>query len=129
MVGSTIALLAEEDDDITNISLPSSDPAPPTPVAAPPAPAPTPSAASTPPVAVAPAPVHALAHPTHPQPLLPSVMRLLALAKISDATIITPTGHKGMLTKGDVLAYLGKITSAKGSEAVSSTPRFSFELH
>lgn len=55
------------------------------------------------------------AHPTHPKPLLPSVLRQLALAGITDTKDIKGTGYKGMLTKGDVLAFLGKIGNPHGS--------------
>ena len=115
-------MLAEEGDDIANIVVPSvaaaSTPPPPTS-----APAPTPAAPKAEPPApkAAPAPVAAPApeahgHPTHPRPLLPSVLRLLSIAGIEDATVVTATGHRGMLTKGDVLAFLGEIPSARGSE-------------
>ncbi|GAA95266.1 uncharacterized protein L969DRAFT_92474 [Mixia osmundae IAM 14324] len=48
------------------------------------------------------------------RPLGPSVMRLLIEAGITDSTPIKATGNKG-LTKGDVLAYLGKIKDPLGS--------------
>ncbi|KAL8276843.1 hypothetical protein RQP46_010774 [Phenoliferia psychrophenolica] len=129
-VGKIIALLAEEGDDISNLVVPApsaSSSAPPPPTSAP-APPPTPKAETPAPKAASPAPpapaatpspaptAHAHAHPTHPRPLLPSVLRLLSIAGIEDATVVVATGHKGMLTKGDVLAYLGEIPSPRGSE-------------
>ncbi|KAG7529691.1 hypothetical protein FFLO_05497 [Filobasidium floriforme] len=51
------------------------------------------------------------------RPLFPSVMRLLAEADLTPDQIsaIKGTGRNRMLTKGDVLAALGKISDAKGS--------------
>ncbi|GAA6063996.1 hypothetical protein JCM10212_000150 [Sporobolomyces blumeae] len=120
-VGQTIALLAEEGDDISNLEFPtesassSSSSSSPSPTeASSPAPAesdaPTPSPATPTPYASS---VHA--HPTHSKPLLPSVLRQLALAGITDTSEIEATGHAGRLTKGDVLAFLGKISSPYGS--------------
>ncbi|GAA6010950.1 hypothetical protein JCM11491_005878 [Sporobolomyces phaffii] len=115
-VGQTIALLAEEGDDISNLEFPpatSSDAnAPPTganpPVTESDAPTPSPMTPTTHASAI-----HA--HPTHSKPLLPSVLRQLALAGVTDTSEIKGTGHKGMLTKGDVLAFLGKIGNPHGS--------------
>lgn len=118
-VGKVIALLAEEGDDIADLELPadvSSLEAAPT--SLPPvleAPTPTASVLTPPtPQAAVPVPAAALTakvdhHPKHSSPLLPSVLRLLALNQIKDPSIITPTGRHGMLTKGDVLAFLGRI--------------------
>ncbi|GAA5890349.1 hypothetical protein JCM16303_001437 [Sporobolomyces ruberrimus] len=115
-VGQTIALLAEEGDDISNLEFPSSAPSngispvreSQTSVSESDAPTPSPM---TPTNHVS--TVHA--HPTHPKPLLPSVLRQLALAGITDTKDIKGTGYKGMLTKGDVLAFLGKIGNPHGS--------------
>ncbi|KAK4701205.1 hypothetical protein P7C70_g5030, partial [Phenoliferia sp. Uapishka_3] len=121
-VGEIIALLAEEGDDISNLVVPASTVSAPesAPTPAAPSPPPTPKTEPTPPkVTAAPAPTSspkAHAHPKHSRPLLPSVMRLLSIAGIEDASVITATGHKGMLTKGDVLAFLGEIPNARGSE-------------
>lgn len=116
-VGQTIALLAEEGDDISNLEFPppsSSSDQTASPTESQPAvaesDAPTPSPMTPTNHASA---IHA--HPTHSKPLLPSVLRQLALAGITDTTDIKATGHKGMLTKGDVLAFLGKIASPHGS--------------
>lgn len=118
-VGQTIALLAEEGDDISNLEFPppsssdsSSSSASPTEpeVSTPESDAPTPSPMTPTNHASA---THA--HPTHSKPLLPSVLRQLALAGISDTKDIKATGKHGTLTKGDVLAYLGKISNPYGS--------------
>jgi pyruvate/2-oxoglutarate dehydrogenase complex dihydrolipoamide acyltransferase (E2) component len=58
---------------------------------------------------------HGHGDPKHSMPLMPSVMRLLKEANISDASEITATGYKGRLTKGDILAHLGKIKTPLGS--------------
>ncbi|POY72815.1 hypothetical protein BMF94_4224 [Rhodotorula taiwanensis] len=122
-VGKLIAILAEEGDDVSKIEVPSeesvsSSSAPEasasasstTPAA--PSDAPTPSPATP---SATPSAVHSHNHPHHPKPLLPSVLRLLVLNGIEDATSIKGTGHHGILTKGDVLAFLGKIPTARGS--------------
>ncbi|BGP52321.1 pyridoxine biosynthesis protein [Rhodotorula kratochvilovae] len=121
-VGKLIAILAEEGDDLANIELPAEEPAASSgpspadskpeaaPTASTPADAPTPSPATPSPV---PSALHA--HPTHDKPLLPSVLRVLALAGITDTSAIKATGHHGILTKGDVLAHIGKISNPRGS--------------
>lgn len=48
-------------------------------------------------------------------PLFPSVLRLLEENGIQDADKIKGTGVRGMLTKGDVLAYLGKASGPMGT--------------
>ena len=104
-VGKTIALLAEEGDNITNLEAPEdTTPAP---------------QASTPPVATQqpaspPGPVSHV-QPTHSRPLFPSVHRLLVEHNISKPDAIKGTGIRGMLTKGDVLAYLGKASGPTGT--------------
>lgn len=110
-VGKVIALLAEEGDDISNLEAPKeeSKPAPSTPSETravpppPPAPAPQPTASK------------ASHHPKHSKHLLPSVIRLLIEGNVVDAEAIPGTGVRGMLTKGDVLAYLGRASSPLGT--------------
>lgn len=108
-VGKVIALLAEEGDDISNLEAPKEEskpvpsPQPETRAAPPPPPAPQPTA---------PKPSH---HPKHSKHLLPSVIRLLIEGNIADAEAIPGTGVRGMLTKGDVLAYLGRASSPMGT--------------
>jgi len=51
----------------------------------------------------------------HSKPLFPSVLRLLVENGISDADKLKGTGRRGMLTKGDVLAHLGKASSPTGT--------------
>jgi len=55
------------------------------------------------------------------------VIRLLIEGNVADAEAIPATGVRGMLTKGDVLAYLGRASSPMGTfkEAKKevSTPR------
>ncbi|KAK7049430.1 pyridoxine biosynthesis protein [Paramarasmius palmivorus] len=125
-VGKLIALLVEEGDDISNLEVPkeeepapakeaessssASTPPPPQPQSAS-APASPPSSAS-----------HSHVHPTHSRTLFPSVLRILAENGIADANKIKGTGVRGMLTKGDVLAYLGKASSPMGSYKESPSP-------
>jgi len=54
-------------------------------------------------------------YPTHSKPLLPSVLRLLIEHSITNPEAIKGTGVRGQLTKGDVLAYLGKASSPTGT--------------
>lgn len=117
-VGKLIAILAEEGDDLSSIEIPSSEEptaasaAASSSTPATPSDAPTPSPATP---SATPSAVHSTSHPQHDKPLLPSVLRLLVLNNIEDANVIKGTGHHGVLTKGDVLAYLGKISNPRGS--------------
>ena len=54
-------------------------------------------------------------HPSHSKPIFPSVLRLLIENGIEDAGAIKGTGRHGMLTRGDVLAHIGKIDNPRGS--------------
>ncbi|OJA12024.1 hypothetical protein AZE42_02056 [Rhizopogon vesiculosus] len=119
-VGRLIALLAEEGDDISNLEVPKEEsksapplPEPETRVTQPPA---TPASQPT-----APKASH---HPKHSKHLLPSVMRLLIEGNVADAEAIPGTGVRGMLTKGDVLAYLGRASGPMGTfkEAKKEAP-------
>jgi len=119
-VGKTIALLAEEGDDISNLEVPA-DETPSAPKAE--ASSAPPPAQSKPPSSLpdkqesAPStPEHRThVHPQGNRPLFPSVLRLLTENGIENADKITGTGVRGMLTKGDVLAYLGKASSPLGT--------------
>lgn len=116
-VGKVIALLAEEGDDISNLQAPSepssstsqpqaSSSAPPPPPTTRPEPSnPTHSAS----------PTHSHKTPSHSRPLFPSVLRLLSENDVANPEEIKGTGVRGMLTKGDVLTYLGKASSPLGS--------------
>ncbi|PCH38412.1 pyruvate dehydrogenase X component [Wolfiporia cocos MD-104 SS10] len=118
-VGQLIALLAEEGDDISNLEAPADESAP-TPNSESASAAPL---QSQPPSSVpdkqqsAPSvpPTRPTLHPESSRPLFPSVLRLLQENSISDADKIKGTGVRGMLTKGDVLAYLGKASGPLGT--------------
>ncbi|KDN45768.1 hypothetical protein K437DRAFT_246995 [Tilletiaria anomala UBC 951] len=125
-VGKTIALLAEEGDDISNLEAPAED-----------------SSLAEMPVSKdehdstdrssSSSLAQSSSQPTQPSapasssashaalqitgPIFPSVARLLAENHVSssDALSIKGTGVRGMLTKGDVLAFLGKVNSPNGS--------------
>lgn len=113
-VGKVIALLAEEGDDISNLEPPKEKEEAPVSAkkeeAAPPSPEPSKPAqtASQP-------PPHSSTPPKHSRTLFPSVHRLLIEHNVSDAEKIKGTGIRGMLTKGDVLAYLGKASTPTGT--------------
>ncbi|KAH8100257.1 single hybrid motif-containing protein [Cristinia sonorae] len=109
-VGSPIALLAEEGDDLSNLEIPKE---------ALTKSAPEPQQQSPPPSSAVtePTPAHseAHAHPKSSRPLFPSVLRLLTENGISEADKIKGTGVRGMITKGDVLTFLGKASGPLGT--------------
>jgi len=104
-VGKTIALLAEEGDDISNLQLPAEEtkPEPETPKYEP---APTPSTST---------PLDSHKHFEHSRPLFPSVLRLLQEHNVDSIDKIKGTGVRGMLTKGDILAHLGLASGPTGT--------------
>ncbi|TFY65022.1 hypothetical protein EVJ58_g2228 [Rhodofomes roseus] len=116
-IGKTIALLAEEGDDISNLEPPKEDtPPPPKQEAS--------SSTPSPPQSVpdkqdaqpsSPPPVRPSMHPESSRPLFPSVLRLLQENGIENADKIKGTGVRGMLTKGDVLTHLGKASGPMGT--------------
>ncbi|THH21095.1 hypothetical protein EW146_g420 [Bondarzewia mesenterica] len=109
-VGQVIALLAEQGDDISNLEAPKQQAdAKPTPEPAS-KPEAAPSPPSSPPVTHRPE-----KHIELSRPLFPSVSRLLEENDVADPEKIKGTGVRGMLTKGDVLAYLGKASSPTGT--------------
>lgn len=126
-VGKTIAMLAEEGDDISNVEAPKDDaPAPSSTDASDKsrqtsdksAPEPsTQTAASTGSAAPStPGASSSNAHHHFKGPLFPSVQRLIAENNIQDAeSKIKGTGVRGMITKGDLLAFLGKAKTPTGS--------------
>lgn len=63
----------------------------------------------------------------HAHPLFPSVLRLLLENNITDADKIKGTGVRGMLTKGDVLAFLGKASSPTGTYKEAKAEAATFE--
>lgn len=118
-VGKTIALIAEEGDDISNLEIPaeSDSPAPKQEATL------TSQSSSSPPSSVpdkqqstSSAP-ESRPHvtPSSSRPLFPSVLRLLSENGIEKADGIKGTGIRGMLTKGDVLAHLGKASGPLGT--------------
>lgn len=126
-VGTPIAILAEPDDDLSTLELPEIPKVEP---AQPSKPAPTPikesqSAASSSPAATSTASKTSTSASQKADPkqrLFPSVENLLKENNISEADAfekIPATGPHGRLLKGDVLAYLGKISSAE-NEAIAS---------
>jgi len=114
-VGKVIALLAEEGDDISNLNAPKEGSSAPPPEPPKPA-APQPSAAEAKsPGPSGPVPSNPHKHIEHSRPLFPSVLRLLQENDVPDLSKITGTGVRGMLTKGDVLAFLGKASGPTGT--------------
>ena len=117
-VGKVIALLAEEGDDISNLSAPVDDSTP--------APKATPTKAQAPPptpTPTPPQPTHAHGPaPTHDRPLFPSVHRLVVENGITNLDKIKGTGVRGMITKGDVLAFLGQASGPLGTFKPGPSP-------
>ncbi|EJF62657.1 single hybrid motif-containing protein [Dichomitus squalens] len=130
-VGKTIALLAEEGDDISNLEVPadepasSSNPSQPTPEhQAKPAPF-APSDSEYPTSARGEGTHPPESHvPHHSRPLFPSVIRLIQEHGISqgDVNKIKGTGVRGMLTKGDVLTHLGLASGPSGTYRETPPP-------
>lgn len=113
-------MLAEEGDDISNVEMPAeeSKEAPPPKQSGDESAS---SSSSSPPKESesnkSKTEVEARHAPQTSKPLMPSVMRLLADFNVSskDAESIKGTGMRGMLTKGDVLVFLGKATGPTGT--------------
>ncbi|KAI0082856.1 single hybrid motif-containing protein [Panus rudis PR-1116 ss-1] len=117
-VGKTIALLAEEGDDLSNLEIPEeSQPAPSKPqeAASSSSQQSTPSAVPDKAEASANTPSRPHTTPSSSRPLFPSVLRLLSENGIQNADEIKGTGVRGMLTKGDVLTHLGKASGPLGT--------------
>lgn len=126
-VGTRIAVIAEEGDDISSLELPP-DEAPQAAKAAEAPKAQTPAAPETPASpepksAPATSPPKTSAKPggktvNKSYPLLPSVIHLLKQNGLDESAVdgITPTGPNGRLLKGDVLAFLGKINANTPAE-------------
>ncbi|KAK5664113.1 hypothetical protein OQA88_328 [Cercophora sp. LCS_1] len=131
-VGTRIAVIAEEGDDISTLQIPADE----TPKAADAAPAkqeqqaPAPSEPAPPAAAAAPkaAPKAGGHGPRRQYPPLPSVIHLLHENGLDNSALseITPTGPNGRILKGDVLAYLGKINAQTPAQI---TARFDKNAH
>jgi len=129
-VGQLIALLAEEGDDISNLEVPKSSEASSKPAekSASQSSSPSASSSSTSPSASTSSTTEAKQSESQPikidhsKPIFPSVMRLLQENGISPNKV-KGTGIRGMLTKGDVLAFMGKASSPTGTwKAVDPSP-------
>lgn len=124
-VGQIIALLAEEGDGISNLEIPKQ-----------PLPPPTktentntssqqrPSVSATQPTQpIQPsAEHHSQSILEHSRPLFPSVHRLLLEHNINNMDKIRGTGVRGMITKGDVLTFLGKASGPLGTFKFGPSP-------
>lgn len=121
-VGKVIGLLAEEGDDISHLEAPKEEAEPaqaaPPSEQTPPPPSSIPDKASASPSVppTRPPPESSEQQQLPNRPLFPSVLRLLQENNIEgDAEKIKGTGVRGMLTKGDVLTYLGQASGPLGS--------------
>lgn len=121
-VGQLIALLAEEGDDISSLEVPKGSEASSKPAEKSDSQAPSTSASSssTSPSASSSSTTEAKQSQSQPikidhsKPIFPSVMRLLQENGISPDKV-KGTGIRGMLTKGDVLAFMGKASTPTGT--------------
>ncbi|KAL2144590.1 hypothetical protein VTI28DRAFT_8909 [Corynascus sepedonium] len=124
-VGTRIAVIAEEGDDISSLEIPADETpqaanaaaeAPKPQTQATPATPATESAQSTSPPKAAVKPGGKTLNKSYP--LLPSVAHLLKENGLDESALsgITPTGPNGRLLKGDVLAFLGKINANTPAE-------------
>lgn len=120
-VGKIIALVAESDDDLNNLEIPKDDASEKLQPTQTPKQANSTQQSDSSPKSLP--PIHDV-QIHHSRPLFPSVQRLLLENGISNADEIKGTGVRGMLTKGDVLAFLGKASSPLGTykEAKPITP-------
>ncbi|GAB1320644.1 pyridoxine biosynthesis protein [Madurella fahalii] len=124
-VGTRIAVIAEEGDDISSLQIPADESAQATRAAEAPKTqtpaAPEPESATFTPASPMAAPKPGKKSSGRTYPLLPSVAHLLKENGLDESAVsgITPTGPNGRLLKGDVLAYLGKISAQAPSEVSS----------
>ncbi|KAI0029332.1 single hybrid motif-containing protein, partial [Vararia minispora EC-137] len=108
-VGKIIALLVEEGDDISNLEVPREESAPVTASSTPSMPPPSQTSSA----AAGPGQPKRTMH-IEADRLFPSVMRLMQEHDFS-LDKVKGTGLRGMITKGDVLAFLGKASSPTGT--------------
>lgn len=122
-VGKLIALLAEEGDDISNLEVPKEEPTPSKKEESPSKqPEPSSSTAGAAPESAPHQPAVAHTLPPHSKPLFPSVHRLILEHGIQNIDGIRGTGVRGMLTKGDVLTFLGKASNPNGTFVPAPSP-------
>jgi hypothetical protein len=125
-VGTRIGVLAEPGDDLSSLEIPAEESAAPEPkkeASKPKSEASSESSSSAPPTPSSSASSEAPAKPAgkpkkQTYPLLPSVGHLMKEHGIEESAIdkMTPSGPNGRLLKGDVLAYLGSVSSSYPSE-------------
>ena len=117
-VGKIIALLAEEGDSISNLEVPKEKYSGVQAVT-------TSTLAPEPPKTQSQYPqssVHHSSPPSYSRSLFPSVLRLVQEHGISNLDSIKGTGIRGMLTKGDILTYLGCASGPNGTHKTPITP-------
>lgn len=122
-MGKVIALLVDEGDDISNLEVPKEEESKPAESSKSSDPQEKKAESSSSPAKSSQeAPKRKTAHIHVNGPAFPSVIRLLNEAGIEDYKKIKGTGVRGMLTKGDVLAYIGKASSPTGTYKKGPTP-------
>jgi hypothetical protein len=128
-VGTRIGVLAEPGDDLSTLEIPADA----GPAAAPPAPkeeskaAPEPASSSKAEASKPSSPVPSGTPKKQTYPLLPSVQHLIHEHGLDESAIdkMTPTGPNNRLLKGDVLAYLGSISTSYPAELSSRIEKLS----
>lgn len=125
-VGKIIALLAQEGDDISSLEIPADESTTSSSSSS------SKKALSSLPQPPQPGSTSSLNDASHDRPLFPSVLRLLKENNVSDMKGIKGlslcdhpasslkllslgTGVRGMLTKGDILAHIGKASGPNGT--------------
>lgn len=122
-VGKLIALLAEEGDDISNLEVPKEEPTPSKKEETPSKQAESSSsAADAAPDSAPQQPAAGHTLPPHSKTLFPSVHRLILEHGIQNLDQIKGTGVRGMLTKGDILTFLGKASGPNGTFTPAPSP-------
>ena len=119
-VGTRIAVIAEEGDDISTLEPPADNAQGAAPPVATSQQDPVPSDAAPPTSSTTPKPTAKSGSQSAKQryPPLPSVFHLLKENGLGESALgdITPTGPNGRILKGDMLAYLGKISAQTPSD-------------
>ena len=121
-MGKVIALLAEEGDDISNLQAPNEEPATPLQSTETSSSSASPQKPEVHSSGTHESHSHTHAPLEHSRPLFPSVHRLLLEHNVTNPDQIKGSGVRGMLTKGDVLTFVGKASNPLGTFKFGPSP-------
>lgn len=126
-VGARIGVLAESGDDLSTLEIPAEDGPAKSQGEAPKAPEPASSSPAKSPSSPPPASKSSAPAKKQTYPLLPSVEHLLHEHGLDASAVdkMTPSGPNNRLLKGDVLAYIGSISSTYPSELSAKIAKLS----